>query len=388
MFCIQHILKEDSQNTNNSTEVFRLAKGRHMYPGGNTCYGFYSFYDHIVPHDARNKIVLKGGPGVGKSTFMKMVGEELQGKGIAVEYHWCSSDNNSLDGVVAGDREVCLVDGTAPHVVDPRYPGAVDRIVNLGDFWDGEKIFVNKESIIKLTTQIGQCFNRAYNRLHESQLASREWISYHREAVNSTAVNRNIIALADDFLQQSKKTDCSPRHLFAAALTPNGIESKVDSLISTSFDLFAVKGNPGSGVKDLFQHIESMVKLTGIYAEIYHCPFDPAHIDMIIIPGTKNAIIDISGYIVDYESQLPSRKYKRFLDFDSFLDSSIINVYSEQCVSAKERLQEGLSDAINFIKTAKTYHDELETFYVPAMNFAGIDELRKEIVAELVDSLN
>jgi broad-specificity NMP kinase len=92
-----------------------------MFPGGNTCYGFYSFYDYITPGYAEEKIVLKGGPGVGKSTFMKNLAKDCSKQGIDVEYHWCSSDNNSLDGIVLGNKkQVCIVDGTAPHIVDPR----------------------------------------------------------------------------------------------------------------------------------------------------------------------------------------------------------------------------------------------------------------------------
>jgi len=364
-----------------------LAKIRHMYPGGNTCYGFYSFYDHIVPFDAHNKIVIKGGPGVGKSTFMKMVAQELSEHGIDIEYHWCSSDNNSLDGVVAGDRQLCMVDGTAPHIVDPRFPGAVDWIVNMGDFWDAEKIISNKKNIIQLTKQIGMNFNRAYNRLKEAQSAWWEWSSYYPEAVDSTAVNRNILALTSDFIQHAPKAIQPARHLFAAALTPEGIVSKVETLIENNWAIFAVKGSPCSGVKDLFKHIEDMLRLNSIYGEIYHCPFDPANIDLIILPDNKTAILDISGYIVDYEKNLQVRKYKRMLDFDQFLDSSALRSHSEQLSAAKDRFQNGLQEAIAFIRTAKSLHDELETNYVPAMDFARIEEFRKELVGNLLEEL-
>jgi len=34
-----------------------------------------------------------------------------------VEYHHCSSDGNSLDGVALPDQGIALLDGTAPHRV-------------------------------------------------------------------------------------------------------------------------------------------------------------------------------------------------------------------------------------------------------------------------------
>ncbi|MBE3581342.1 MAG: ATPase [Thermoanaerobacteraceae bacterium] len=92
-------------------------KLRKVFPGGNTCYGFYSFYDYIIEPDATRIFVVKGGPGVGKSTFMRKIGETMLARGFDVEFHCCSSDNNSLDAVVIPGIKVALIDGTAPHRV-------------------------------------------------------------------------------------------------------------------------------------------------------------------------------------------------------------------------------------------------------------------------------
>lgn len=92
-------------------------KIRNVFPGGNTSYGFYSFYQYVISQDtARRKFCIKGGPGTGKSTLMKKVGEFFNSKGYDIEYHHCSSDNNSLDGVVIKGLNVAIVDGTSPHV--------------------------------------------------------------------------------------------------------------------------------------------------------------------------------------------------------------------------------------------------------------------------------
>jgi ABC-type lipoprotein export system ATPase subunit len=52
-----------------------MAEGRvkMVFPGGNTCLGFYSFYNYIIGEEARRIFVLKGGPGTGKSTFMNIL---------------------------------------------------------------------------------------------------------------------------------------------------------------------------------------------------------------------------------------------------------------------------------------------------------------------------
>jgi len=98
---------------------FMSKKGnaKEVFPGGNTGNGFHSFYNYIIPEDANRIFILKGGPGVGKSSFMRKIAKEFMELGYDVELHHCSSDNNSLDGLVIPAINVALMDGTAPHVV-------------------------------------------------------------------------------------------------------------------------------------------------------------------------------------------------------------------------------------------------------------------------------
>jgi hypothetical protein len=318
---------------------------------------------------------------------MKKIGADLSDRQIDIEYHWCSSDNDSLDGIVGGGGRICVVDGTAPHVVDPRYPGAVDRIVNLGEFWDEAMLKDQRGNIQNLTNGIGLCFKRAYNRLAESQLALSEWISYIQEASNTQAVNRNILAMADEFLSNRTKSSAAPRHLFAGAISPEGIVTQADTLLESDFAVFGVKGSPGGGCKELMQYVSYQINLAGIYAEIFHCPFDPQKIDMIIIPEDKTALVDFSSYVVDYEASWPVRKFKRFLDFDQFLDGSVLDAGAKVIFNSRERFEAGVRAAITQIKTAKEQHDELETYYVPAMDFDRINEVRQALLEELVAEL-
>lgn len=97
-----------------------MPKGRirRMFPGGNTSFGFYSYYQNVLPKkDAERMFIIKGGPGVGKSSFMQKIASEMLDRGYNIEYMHCSSDPKSLDGVVIPQIGTALIDGTAPHVV-------------------------------------------------------------------------------------------------------------------------------------------------------------------------------------------------------------------------------------------------------------------------------
>lgn len=355
---------------------------RHVYPGGNTCYGFYSYYTYMVGPDVEHKIVLKGGPGVGKSTFMSKVGADLAGSGHDVEYHWCSSDNDSLDGVVIGAQRLCLVDGTSPHIVDPAYPGAVDEILNLGEYWNAGMIKAHRYEIENLSREISQCFARAYGRLHESQLALNELKSHCEECRDPKTTLRNVQALTADFLPGALASYRKPRHLFAGAITPGGLVTKMDTLINHKTAIFAVKGSPGSGTQDLFRHTLHSIEIGGIYAEVFHNPLDPNDIDYILIPSNNALLIDMGAGLLPYKELLKGLKLKRQLDFDQLLNSELLAARAKLIFSASHRYTQGITEAVQLIQTAKKWHDELETYYIPAMNFEAIENRRLALVDE------
>ena len=93
-----------------------MAQVTHFFAGANSGDGFQNLFSEIVDlEDTYDLMVLKGGPGVGKATFMREVGRSMEEAGTPVEYLWCSGDPDSLDGVVLPELRCAVVDGTSPH---------------------------------------------------------------------------------------------------------------------------------------------------------------------------------------------------------------------------------------------------------------------------------
>ena len=97
-----------------------MAQVTHFFAGANSGDGFQNLFSEIVDlEDTYDLMVLKGGPGVGKATFMREVGRSMEEAGTPVEYLWCSGDPDSLDGVVLPELRCAVVDGTSPHGTAP-----------------------------------------------------------------------------------------------------------------------------------------------------------------------------------------------------------------------------------------------------------------------------
>lgn len=91
----------------------------YFFLGANSGEGFYSLYDQMLNGRYDDLLILKGGPGCGKSTFMRRMGEAMERAGERVVYINCSGDPDSLDGAIFLDRNTAVVDGTSPHGTAP-----------------------------------------------------------------------------------------------------------------------------------------------------------------------------------------------------------------------------------------------------------------------------
>ncbi len=136
----------------------------------NTGAGFQSRFEEIFS-DVCHTVILKGGPGTGKSTLIRAVAAEAENRGLDVEYFLCSSDPKSLDGVLIGDSVLAVIDGTSPHCVDPKMPGVRDEIVNLGQFWSPSLLRCASGEIEYFLKKIKTLYGEVYELMRMSALA-------------------------------------------------------------------------------------------------------------------------------------------------------------------------------------------------------------------------
>ena len=157
-------------NKNHRGEAEICIHNKGVFAAANSGRGFVSFYEKIFS-DSKilRRYLIKGGPGTGKSSFMRRVATAAEKDGFSVRYYYCSSDHTSLDAIVI-ENTIALLDATAPHTVDPELAGAKDEIINLGEFWDSERLFEKKVEIGALSRQKSESYAGAY-RFLEGALA-------------------------------------------------------------------------------------------------------------------------------------------------------------------------------------------------------------------------
>ena len=353
---------------------------KRVFPGGNTAKGFYSFYKYIITEDAKRIFIIKGGPGVGKSSFMKNIAAEMIKRGFPIEMHHCSSDNNSIDGIVIIPLNIALIDGTAPHILDPANPGCVDEIIHFGDYWDEKRITMHKKAIIACNKEIGRLFTQAYRMLHAASIIKKAIVSMYREATEIGLYNQITAELMRELFDgmEIARTPGQMRHLFASAITPDGTLNYLDTVLGRVKKLYLINGHPGVGKSFLISKLAYAALEYGFNVEAYHCSLDPKRIEHLLIPGlsvgittpTKPQILDLAG--------------AEIIDLNEGLNCNLLQKYITPIRTQEELFMNLLNNSISFIKQAKDTHDEMESYYIPNMNFTAIEELKEKILERIL----
>ncbi len=355
-------------------------KIRHMFPGGNTPQGFFSYYDYVISNDATRIYLLKGGPGVGKSTFMKKIGQIIGEHGYAVEHHHCSSDPHSLDGLVIPELRVALIDGTSPHIVDPKHPGCVDEILNLGEYWDEDKMVHNKSKILSYTKEISKRFQRAYRMLHAAKAIYDDWEAANSEAMNYHLANQKAATLLESIFSGITTIGCGKmRKLFASAITPIGPVNYIDSISAGFTKRYIITGLPGTGKATLLAAVANTAITKGLDIETFYCPLDPLKLEHIMIPALDTALITSTPPHNQNLSEATT-----VIDMNDCLDTDIFLSLESVTDYDRSTFWELFGKAGAYIHEAKKLHDELETYYIPNINFSGVDALRTRTLARIV----
>lgn len=348
-----------------------------LFPGGNTSKGFYSFYRYILGQDeARRIICIKGGPGTGKSSLMKKIAAYFNEKGYDIEFHHCSSDNNSLDGVVIKGVNVAILDGTAPHVVDPINPGAVDEILNMGECWDEEGFKKFRRNIIDINKEVGKTFRRAYRFIAAAKAVHDDWSNYNSEALNNGKLNRLMEDLKEKIFTAPVTGNASERHLFATAFTPNGIITFVDTILEGYENVYVLNGGPGTGKTNVLEYISKEALKRGLSVQLFHDPLIPERLEHIFIPEISTALVT--------SNEINQKKYEgNQIYMDNLLNSYVLTKNKEEIKLDTELFYELLGKGLKLIASAKALHDQMETYYVPNMNFDKINEVTKKVIEKI-----
>ena len=344
---------------------------QNTFLAANTQCGFYSLFSQMTQKTDHNILLIKGGPGTGKSSMMKKIAQAADQKGYAVEQMHCSSDPDSLDGVWVKDKKLILLDAT-----DPKYPGAVEQILPLGELWDRDQLIPHREQIMALSGSISGLFASVYKLLGaagEVQGMARRILT---KAFNETKARSSLIKF---FRQQAilplgKKGQVQKR--FISALSAKGDILYEDILEGYERVLMIEDSNEGSHL--ITRIADKMLADMGYDRIQLVSPLFPEHIDHLLLPECSLAILTQSARL-RWQSQLPIIKT---LHLKALLSSEIISENKNKLSFVRKMTKALYQEVSEHLESEKALHDELEQFYIRAMDFEALERKTQGLIRQ------
>lgn len=339
-----------------------MAQITNFFAGANSGDGFQNLFSELTDLERTyDLMVLKGGPGVGKNTFMREIGRTMEQTGTPVEYLWCSGDPDSLDGVVLPEIRCAIVDGTSPHVIEPKYPAAVDRYVDLGRFYDLTAAKAAAEEVKAHTRAYKAAYARAYHHLKAARQVELDTVGEVKKTFDREKAERRVDSILARELRGRGTQEGRTTRRFLGSITHKGYIwrfDSVDTLCSKVYefsDSWELAGN-------LMERIHQTAVKRGWDTIVCAAPEEPDRMEHLLIPGLGLAFVT-SRSGMDY-----GKKPYRRIRLDTMVQAD---------GKARLRFQTRMTamlreEGISALKEAKANHDKLEAVYNPYVDFDGV----------------
>ncbi len=333
----------------------------------NTGDGFMSFFSEIFG-SLKHLYIIKGGPGTGKSRFMKEVYSAAEKRGYAVEKYLCSSDPTSLDGIIISALSIGIIDGTAPHTYEPFLSGAKDNIIDLGGFWDTQAL----QKDIAIIKEISRRKARLYGGIYAYLKAIQSIDSIIESTVSEALDINKLNTIAKKYASSLCKSENYEKNIrIRSAISDSGIIT-LNSFAKKAKKRFALLDVCGTG--GLF--LSALLKETdikGIPCTVSFSPFYPTLPDAIYYPDS-----DTSFYIgseTDFEeASINTRR---------FISDGDLRPFKPKIRALRRLKGEILNETFIDYASIKRLHCELEQIYGKAMDFDAKEAFTEKFIASL-----
>ena len=337
-----------------------MSTARALFPGAMGPEGFISCFDHLIDDRLlRRKLILKGGPGVGKSTFMRRVHAALCSGSTPSTLYFCSGDPDSLDAFAMEDKGLLILDGTAPHIVDPQIPGARDSIINLGECLNEAAMWPRLPHIRACMADHAACSRRARACLQAAHALARDNAALLSSCVDEARLSRMTGALVSAVLSPRAEPVDAPRirRVITDAVTPKGELCLLSQ--DTQERVIRLVCHSGMDLTPVLKSVSHAALAAGLHVEEHLDPTAPERLKHLSIPA-------LSTLVTTHD--LPASE--QTFDFAACVPQSRLLRHECALEQGRAGVQLHLGRAVSALAQAKQLHDELETFYVPNMDFS------------------
>ena len=338
-----------------------------FFLGATTPAGFKGYFEPLRREPGMQMLLIKSGPGCGKSTLMKQLARRAIQQGEPVECIHCASDPDSFDGVIFVRQRRAIVDATAPHTIEPDAPGADEVVLSLYHTIQADALRPHAEEVKALFARNAALRARAAR--YVASAGSLLLDSRRAEAcsTNFEKVRRYVKRLCTRLLPRTEGTASEELRLLSA-ITPKGMVFYRGTVEALADRYVVFRDDYGAVSRLLLELIRAEALARGYHIITCPCAMHPEdQIDHIFIPALRLAFLTDNLW---HPIQLPGVQAVRCT---RFVDRENLSGFRARLRFNDRAASELIDQAVALMAQAKNCHDELETYYRAAVDFDQVN---------------
>lgn len=339
--------------------------------GANSGDGFFSLYDGFACDRGNYLYLIKGGPGCGKSGFMRRIAEKAKDLGYDTETILCSGDPDSLDGLYIPALKLGFCDATAPHIKEPSLFAYDSYYINLGQFCRR----ADNAGIAEYSSAYKKMYNTAYSYLSAAASVKRAAFSdINGSELRGIAECRAKSTVKRIARPRANETPASVKRRFIRCIGCRGELTLSDSIAALCERVYRISDR--FGLADVYlKEAEKTALSLGDDVIVCPSPLCPEAYDAVILPEHKLGFVSSSVQNIGVSC--------RNVRLDALIPHDVVLSYRNELKKRESLIYELTELAAGYLKKAKSLHDRLEAEYRPYMDFAALDSFTEDFVSEL-----
>jgi hypothetical protein len=275
--------------------------------------------------------------------------------------------------------------GTAAHVVEPKYPYIVEKYLDLGRFCRSE--LISRSTGVTIKAALDEYKNRyagVYRCIKASRFVGDDLFGTVYDSKVTDKIRKRAKGIIKREIHAAKRGPAAEiktgRQIkrFLSAVTHKGnifLDDTVAGLCGRIYEL-----NDTYGLSHfMLSAVKDSATAAGFDVFACYCPLNPENkLDHLIIPELS------LGFITVHQNfGVISSPYRR-IHLDAYLDADTLKSNKQRLKFMRRTCLSLLDEAVEGLKAAKALHDEIEALYNPSVDFDGLRALAKDLGRDLL----
>ena len=292
-----------------------------------------------------------------------------EGRCAHIELIHCSSDPESLDGVILHDIKAAIADGTAPHAIEPKYPGAFEQTIDLSSCWDEHRLFEARREIMTLAAKIDRCREHCCRFLGAAASLLADTCRIAREATDEAKAVKAAGRIARAEFKSGPARPGRESVRFLSCVTDRGPLLFGETASALCDRVYLIEDVHGASSRLLLNALRAEALAAGFDVISCYCPLAPFEkLEHLFVPALSLGFLTANEFHQPQVEPFKIVRARRFTDADRLRGSRGRLTFNRKAAAQM------VDSAARLCADQKALHDRLEAVYADATDYRKVEE--------------